>query len=61
MFYRSWTMAKRDPRLSRAKIVQTSIIGLLMMGAFWQVNDYTNPQEVSNMAGAIYYMMIVQM
>lgn len=57
---RSWTLAKREPRLSRAKIFQSILIGLLMMGAFWQVNDYSSAVEVANMAGAIYYMTIVQ-
>ena len=37
---RSWVLAKREPRLSRAKIMQTVVVGILMMGAFWQVNDF---------------------
>ena len=37
---RSWKLAKREPRLSRAKILQTVVVGILMMGAFWQVNDF---------------------
>ena len=37
---RSWVLAKREPRLSRAKILQTVVVGILMMGAFWQVNDF---------------------
>ena len=43
---RSWILAKREPRLSRAKILQTTITGILMMGSFWQVNenlDYEDP------------------
>jgi hypothetical protein len=58
LMHRSWIFAKREPRLSRAKIMQTFIIGLLMMGAFWQVNDYSSQSSVQNMAGAIYYMTI---
>ena len=61
LMHRSWIFAKREPRLSRAKIMQTFIIGLLMMGAFWQVNDYSSESSVQNMAGAIYYMTITQM
>lgn len=57
---RSWILAKREPRLSRAKLLQTFIVGVLMVGAFWQVNDYSDI-EVQDMAGAIYFMTIVQM
>ena len=32
-----------------------------MMGAFWQVNNYTSATSVKDMAGAIYYMTITQM
>lgn len=58
---RSWILAKREPRLSRAKLMQTFIVGLLMVGAFWQVNDYSSKIQVQDMAGAIYFMTIVQM
>ena len=61
LMHRSWTLAKREPRLSRAKIIQTTIVSILMMGAFWQVNDYDDVQTVSDMAGAIYFMTVVQM
>ena len=44
--HRSWTLAKRDPRLSRAKILQTVIVALLMLGTFWQVNDYESKVSV---------------
>ena len=40
LMHRSWLLAKREPRLSRAKILQTLVVGILMMGAFWQVNDF---------------------
>ena len=60
LMHRSWTLAKREPRLSRAKILQTSVVAILMMGAFWQVNDYNSAQSVQDMAGAIYYMTVVQ-
>ena len=59
--HRSWTLAKREPRLSRAKLLQTCIVAILMMGAFWQVNDYNDVTSVSDMAGAIYFMTVVQM
>ena len=58
---RSWTLAKREPRLSRAKLLQTIIVAILMIGAFWQVNDYDSKSSVQDMAGAIYFMTIVQM
>ena len=72
---RSWILAKREPRLSRAKILQTTITGILMMGSFWQVNenlDYEDPlnpdyasemraQAVADMIGAMYFMTVVQM
>jgi len=61
LMMRSWTLAKREPRLSRAKLLQTVIVSLLMMGAFWQVNDYSSIVEVNNMVGAIYFMTVVQM
>ena len=43
--HRSWTLAKREPRLSRAKILQTVIVSILMMGAFWQVNNYAEGED----------------
>ena len=67
--HRSWTLAKREPRLSRAKILQTLVVSILMMGAFWQVNDFEDSGvskkeasvAVQNMTGAIYFMTVVQM
>jgi len=68
---RSWTLAKREPRLSRAKILQTAIVGFLMIPVFWQLNDFTNFNQVGdtgffewqvacqNMSGAIYFMTIL--
>ena len=61
LMHRSWTLAKREPRLSRAKLIQTTIVSILMMGAFWQVNNYDDTQSVNDMAGAIYFMTVVQM
>mmetsp|Transcript_14861 Transcript_14861/g.18627 ORF Transcript_14861/g.18627 Transcript_14861/m.18627 type:complete len:140 (-) Transcript_14861:606-1025(-) len=59
--HRSWTLAKREPRLSHAKLLQTVVIGLLMIGCFWQVNDFHTKQGVQDCVGAIYFMTIVQM
>ena len=39
---RAWVLAKRDPRLSRAKIFQTVAVVLFMMPVFWQLNDYND-------------------
>ena len=46
LFSRSWVLARRDPRLSRAKILNTTVIGLLMMGAFWQINNFSTMTDV---------------
>jgi len=59
--HRSWTLAKREPRLSRAKILQTIIVGLLMIGTFWKVNNFETYQGVLDCAGALYFLTIVQM
>ena len=58
---RSWILVKREPSFTYAKIMQTVIIGLLMMGAFWKLNDYNDSSDVEDMSGAIYYMCITQM
>lgn len=34
LFDRSWILAKREPRISRAKILQTFIVALFMMATF---------------------------
>ena len=58
---RSWILVKREPAFTFAKIMQTVIIGFLMIGAFWKLNDYSTATSVKDMAGAIYYMCITQM
>lgn len=40
---RSWILAKREPRLSRAKVLQCLVMIFLMLGTFWQVNDFSDP------------------
>ena len=57
---RSWIMSKREPKLSRAKIFQTIVVTLLMMPVFWQLNNYVDETECVNMAGAIYFLAILQ-
>lgn len=42
LMYRSWTLAQREPRISRAKIVQTIIIAAFLIPTFWQLNDFMN-------------------
>ena len=32
-----------------------------MIGAFWQLDDYNSYESVHSMAGAIYFMTVVQM
>lgn len=39
---RSWLLAQREPRISRAKIFQTIIVALFLVPTFWQLNQYTN-------------------
>lgn len=34
LFHRSWILAKREPRVSRAKIFQTVVVALFMMSVF---------------------------
>lgn len=47
LFYRSWIFASREPRIGRAKILQTVVICLFMIPVFWQLNDYngTSPDR----------------
>lgn len=61
LFSRSWIMAKREPRLSRAKILQTIIVALFMIPVFWQLNDYTSETSNYSMVGAIYFTTVLQM
>ena len=61
LMWRSRSHIQREPRQTNAKIFQTVVTALLMFGSFWQVNDYNTEVGVNNMAGAIYYMIIVQM
>jgi len=39
---RSWLLAQREPRISRAKIMQTVIVALFLVPTFWQLNKWTN-------------------
>lgn len=39
---RSWILAQREPRISRAKIVQTIIVVAFLIPTFWQLNDWSN-------------------
>ncbi len=66
--HRSWILAKREPRLSRAKIIQTSVVAILMACCFWNVsgNLYSDDpdarqQSVDDVIGAVYFMTVVQM
>lgn len=38
---RSWILAQREPRISRAKIGQTIIVAFFLVPTFWQLNVYT--------------------
>jgi ATP-binding cassette, subfamily G (WHITE), eye pigment precursor transporter len=47
LMYRSWTLAQREPRISRAKIVQTIIIAAFLIPTFWQLNDFINCDPIA--------------
>ena len=57
---RSWILATREPRLSRAKILQNVIICLFMLPVFWQLNDFETKEGILSFMGAIYFMAIQQ-
>lgn len=40
--HRSWILAQREPRISRAKIAQTIIVALFLIPTFWQLNKFAN-------------------
>jgi hypothetical protein len=37
---RSWILAAREPRIGRAKILQTLIVICFLVPVFWQLNNY---------------------
>jgi len=45
---RSWILAQREPRISRAKIVQTIIVVAFLVPTFWQLNDWENCNNASS-------------
>lgn len=45
---RSWILAQREPRISRAKIAQTLIVAFFLIPTFWQLNDYTDCDTISD-------------
>ena len=53
-------MAKRDPRLSRAKLFQTVAIIIFMIPVFWQLNDYNDQVSINSMVGCIYFLTMMQ-
>jgi ABC-type multidrug transport system permease subunit len=72
---RSWILAQREPRISRAKIGQTLIVAFFLIPTFWQLNDFANCNEATDvptckqdnavefhsMVGAIYFLCVMQM
>ena len=58
---RSWLMAKRDPRLSRAKLFQTIAVIIFMVPCFWQLNDYDSVESIQSMVGSMYFLTMMQM
>lgn len=64
LFHRSWILAKREPRLSRAKFLQTVVVALFMMSVFGGLGWGTNLDVMSDtqsMAGGIYFTTVLQM
>jgi len=61
LFSRSWILAKREPRLSRARLLQTVVVALFMVPVFWQLDNYSTLINVKSMTGAIYFSAVVQM
>jgi hypothetical protein len=71
LMYRSWTLAQREPRISRAKIVQTVIIAIFLIPTFWQLNKWSycntgdtacitgNISEFHSMVGAMYFLCVM--
>jgi len=57
LFYRSWILSKREPRISRAKILQTLVVALFLIPVFWQLNDYSglNPRKTVPKYGPAQY------
>ena len=39
---RSWILAQREPRISRAKIFQTVIVAIFLVPTCWQLNKWTD-------------------
>jgi len=69
LFHRSWILAKREPRLSRAKILQTVVVALFMCSVFVHLGRPDNLSgsgaagysKVQSLAGAIYFTTVLQM
>ena len=40
LMFRSWILAQREPRITRAKLIQTCIVVLFLIPTFWQLNYY---------------------
>jgi ABC-type multidrug transport system permease subunit len=71
LFNRSWILAKREPRLGQAKIIQTIVVSLFMVTVFAglgiPVNIISNTtisslgEDSASLSGAIYFMTVLQM
>jgi hypothetical protein len=60
LMYRSMNLVKNQPRLSRAKIMQTIVVALIMIPVFLHLNDWSNPvRAVDDMSGAIYFITLL--
>ena len=68
LMYRSMNLVKNQPRLSRAKVMQTVVVAIIMIPVFWQLQCFGDSctedemeQACKNMAGAMYFMTLLQM
>jgi len=48
--FRSWILAQREPRITRAKLIQTCIVVAFLIPTFWQLNDYENCDDFDTTA-----------
>jgi len=48
LMFRSWILAQREPRITRAKLIQTCIVVAFLIPTFWQLNDYENCDDYAD-------------
>lgn len=77
LMFRSWILAQREPRITRAKLIQTAIVVAFLIPTFWQLNYYEDCDDLVGSAlssckqfndvvfhscvGAMYFLCVMQM